>query len=114
MKKRLSKKILAVLTILVLTFSIVACGKNKTIVGSWIETNSTAKDVYVFNKDRTGAYTMATLLPIDFTYTIEGETVSIVMKFLGEDTVKSYNYKLDGDVLTMTVDGQALTFDKQK
>ena len=53
MKKRLSKKILAVLTILVLTFSIVACGKNKTIVGSWIETNSTAKDVYVFNKDRT-------------------------------------------------------------
>ena len=114
MNKKLSKKILAVLTILVLTFSIVACGKKNTIVGTWIQTNSTAKDEYVFNKDRTGAYTMSSLLPINFTYTIEGETVSIVMKFLGEDTVKSYNYKVDGNILTMTISGQDLTFEKQK
>jgi len=32
---------------------------------------------------------------------------------LNQDTVKSYNYKLDGDTLTMTIDGQDLTFQKK-
>ena len=114
MNNRLSRKVMAVLTILVLTFSLIACGKKNTIVGAWVEANnSTVKDEYTFNADRTGAYTMYSMSPINFTYTIEGETVSIVMKFLGEDTVKSYTYKLDSDKLTMTVDGQDLTFQKQ-
>ena len=115
MKNRLSKKILAILTILVLSFSLIACGtKKSSIVGSWLESNSsTAKDEYTFNADRTGAYTPSSLLPADFTYTIEGETVTIVMKLLDQETIKSYSYKLDGNNLTMTIDGQDVTFQKQ-
>ena len=115
MNNRLPKKVFAVLLILVLTFSLIACGKKNTIVGAWIESNDkTVKDEYTFNADRTGAYTMYSMSPIDFTYTIEGETVSIVMKLLGEDTVKSYSYKLDSDKqLTMTIDGKDVAFQKK-
>jgi len=113
MNNRLLKKSFAILTIGVVTFSLIACGKKNTIVGAWVETNNTEKDEYTFNADRTGAYTMSSLSPINFSYTIEGETVSIVMTMLNQDTVKSYNYKLDGDTLTMTIDGQDLTFQKK-
>ena len=113
MNKRLSKKVIAVLTIVMITFSLVACGKKATIVGVWTETSNNSKDEYLFNEDRTGSYTKSSFLPIKFTYTIEGETVSIVMTLLGEDTVKSYNYKIDSNTLTMTIDGQDLTFQKQ-
>ena len=112
MNKKASKKVFAILTVFALTFSLVACGKKKTIVGTWVETNSNEKDEYTFNADRTGAYTMSSLSATDFTYTIEGDTISIVMRFLGEDTVKSYNYKLDSDNLTMTIDGQDVTFQR--
>ena len=112
MNKKSSKKVFAILTIFALTFSLVACGKKKTIVGTWVETNSKAKDEYTFNEDRTGAYTMSSLSATDFTYTIEGDTVSIVMRFLGEDTVKSYTYKIDSNTLTMSIDGQDLTFQR--
>jgi len=117
MNNRVSRKILAVLTILVLTFSLIACGSKKNkVVGAWLQSNSSeVKDEYTFNADRTGTYTntIYSMSTIDFTYTIEGETISIVMKILGEDTINSYNYKLDGDTLTMTIDGKDVAFQKK-
>jgi len=113
MNKKASKKVFAILIIFTLTFSLVACGKKKaTIVGTWVETNSKEKDEYIFNEDRTGVWTMSSLSAKTFTYTIEGETISIVMPFLSEEIVKSYNYKLDSDNLTMTIDGQDVTFQR--
>jgi len=111
MNKKVSRKLFAILTIFTLTFSLVACGKKKaTIVGTWVETNSKEKDEYTFNEDRTGVWTMSLLSAKTFTYTIEGDTISIVMPLLSEETVKSYNYKLDSNNLTLTIDGQDVTF----
>ena len=113
MNQKTSKKLFAILTISALTFSLVACGKKKaTIVGTWIETNSSEKDEYVFNADRTGIWTMSSLGAKTFTYTIEGDTISIVMPLLTSQSVLSYNYKLDSDNLTMTIDGQDVTFQR--
>ena len=113
MNKKVSRKLFAILTIFTLTFSLVACGKKKaTIVGTWVETNSKEKDEYTFNEDRTGVWTMSSLSSKTFTYTIEGDTVSIVMPLLSEETVKSYNYKLDSNNLTLTIDGQDVTFQR--
>jgi len=113
MNKKSSKKLFTILTIFALTFSLVACGKKKTtIVGTWIETNSNEKDEYIFNEDRTGVWTMSSLGAKTFTYTIEGDTISIVMPLLTSQSVLSYNYKLDSDILTMTIDGQNVTFEK--
>ena len=113
MNKRSSKKVFAILTIFALTFSLVACGKKKaTIVGTWVETNSKEKDEYIFNEDRTGVWTMSSLSAKTFTYTIEGDTISIVMPFLSSESVTSYNYKLDSHNLTMTIDGQDVTFQR--
>lgn len=114
MKQYYLKRTIAVLLILVLTFSLVACGsKNKTIVGTWEQTNSESKDQYIFNEDKTGTYTKSTLSPISFTYTTEGDTVTIVKTLLGQEQTESYNYKLDENKLTMTADGKDVTFEKK-
>jgi uncharacterized lipoprotein YehR (DUF1307 family) len=113
MKNNLFKKVIVILMLLVLTFSFVACGKKQTIVGTWEQTGSESKDEYVFNEDNTGTYTKSMLSPINFTYATEGDKVTISMTILNQKDVKSYNYKLDNNKLTMTIDGNDVTFEKK-
>lgn len=113
MKKKYLKKVVAIIAIVALTVSFVACGKKQTIVGTWEQTGSESKDEYVFNEDNTGTYTQSMLSPISFTYATEGDKVTISMTILNQKDVKSYNYKLDNNKLTMTIDGNDVTFEKK-
>lgn len=50
----------------------------------------------------------------EISYKLDGNKITMDMKMGGESQSATGEFKLEGDKLTITVDGQSLTFDKAK
>ena len=87
MKRKISA-ICATMIILILAFSMVACGKKggNPLTGTWEYDEDGIKAVYVFEDDGTGTYTMDT-----------GESVTYKMKYETKDNHLLVTY-VDNDV----------------
>lgn len=92
------KKLFALMLVVVLTFSLVACGgeKEATIVGSW-ESVDMAGAIYNFGEGGKGSYEYMGA-SMDFTYTDDGTAVTITYTNSEPSTFK---YTIDGNKLNI-------------
>lgn len=70
-----------------------------SLVGTW-SANEAEGAAYVFNDDGTGKWDMGDGLEMNFTYTDDGKTVGITYE--GSSSTDTYEYTIEGDLLTMT------------
>ncbi len=115
------KKLFALsLTFILAVFSLTACGKSSSIVGSWVTTVTAISSIdvtYTFNEDGTGFFGTSNVAE-DFTYEISGNTVSITTSYendegVTEPTTVTYEYSVKGDTLTLVMDGSEVVFTKE-
>ena len=120
------KKWIAIVLVAMMALALVACGgkgaKGEGIVGTWKLADGEGEAqqavqmilamggtmTFTFNEDGTGHMKMDVMgqqQDQDFNYTIENN--QIVIDGAGAD------YKLDGDKLTIQVEGMAMIFDRQ-
>jgi len=93
MKKR---TIILSLILMLGVFALVGCGASKKgIVGVWAYNNSY---IYTFNEDGTGNYDAAGT-KMEFTYTTEGEKLSIL--YTGNTAPFETTYTIEGDTLNI-------------
>ena len=93
----MKKRLLFAAVILFLAIALVGCGKKEEkspLIGSWDYSGF----VYKFNDDKTGSYTAGgTEMP--FTYEDDGEKIKILYE--GNTEASTYEYKVDGNRLTI-------------
>jgi hypothetical protein len=103
---RKMKKVLAAALVLMAVLSLAACGgtaqnnsqpEKATVVGTW--EYELGSYIYTFNKDGTGNYDAAGT-KMDFTYTDDGKTLSIL--FAGNTEPTELPYKIEGSKITIT------------
>lgn len=126
------KKLVAILLVAVMALSFAACGKKNPIVGTWAmdfseelakldeDTKAFMEEAginfadyvfeFKFNADGTGHATIKMgeeNESADFTYTAKDGKLTMTATVEGETQTQDFDYKLDGDVLTMTKDGES-------
>ena len=95
------KKLSALMLVLVLSLSFVACGGSKSITGTW-------------TVDGTGSISLGDSISLNITYTTEKDKLTITMSYLGQTESDEYTYTLKKGKLTLTDSSQTqITFVKQ-
>ena len=100
MKKIVSIVLIAAL-LSVAVFALTGCEKKEkapTLVGSWKNDEMGYDFIYTFNEDGTGKYDAAGTI-MDFTYTTDGDNISIL--YDGDTVSFDTTYHLDGDTLNV-------------
>ena len=103
------KKLSALMLVLVLSLSFVACGGSKSITGTWT-VDGTDADIskLELKDDGTGS------ISLNITYTTEKDKLTITMSYLGQTESDEYTYTLKKGKLTLTDSSQTqITFVKQ-
>lgn len=113
MKNKTLKKVTIAVIMLVMMLAFSACGKKDTIVGTWVGSQNNTSYEYAFNQDGTGSYTISDLSPIKFTYTTEGNALSITTSILGSETTEKTTYTLEAGKLTIKSNDAEVTFEKK-
>ena len=93
----MKKGILSLVVVITSAFVLTGCGKEKGLVGVWTYEQGSGY-VYTFNEDKTCSYE-AFGTKMECTYEDDGTKVSILYK--GNTVASSYEYKIDGDTLTI-------------
>lgn len=94
-----ARKSIALVAVLMLTMSLVACGSS-SIIGTWEKNNNGMTVEYTFEKDGTCKTNMLDMT-IDGTYKLDGEMLTITMNFLGKESSDVCKYRVEGDKLTI-------------
>ena len=90
-------KALLLIFLFVATIALVGCGaKKEGLVGTWVYEGGSY--TYVFNEDGTGSYE-AFGGKLEFTYTTEGEKLSIL--YTGNTAPFETTYTIDGNTLNV-------------
>ena len=92
----MKKGIITLALIVTVSVLLVGCGK-KGLVGTW-EYESGSSYKYTFNEDKTCSYE-AFGTKMECTYEDDGTKVSIL--YTGNTAASTYEYKIDGDTLTI-------------
>lgn len=110
---KMTKRILAAMLIVVLMFSLVACGKNG-IEGEWVAVDGADEgviwnfksngDIYLYEDDGEEEALFAT-------YEIDGDEITIIQED-GGDEYKG-TFEIDGDELTIDIDGDVAVFERK-
>lgn len=104
-----------VAAILMICCLLSACGKDESIVGTWTINEDEIKMSFIFNSDGTGQLTaLAGLMTVDYTYKIEGNTITF--HELNQDVLGSdpYTFEIKGDELSLTAGGDVMVLTKEK
>lgn len=107
------KKIISIVLVLCLSLVLFAgCGTNEDkIIGTWkgsVETgilNTSVNVEYTFNEDGTGSMPVlksSVGIDVNFTYTIEGDLITIVTDASILSQTRVYSMVFEGDTLTLT------------
>ncbi len=92
----MKKGIISLALIVTVSVLLVGCGK-KGLVGTW-EYQNGAGYKYTFNEDKTCSYE-AFGTKMECTYEDDGKAVKVLFK--GNTIASTYEYKIDGDTLTI-------------
>ena len=101
------KKVIVLLTIIVLVLSLVACGANG-LVGVWeVEGN---EELEALNLDLSITFTKdeMTMMEVTFPYTTDKD--QLIIDMMGQEEI--IVFKVDGNKLTLTLDGQDQVFNR--
>ncbi len=111
------RKVLAGLLLAVMVLGLCACAApEKAIVGTW-KNQSTVLGVvtettFTFNEDGTG--TKSSVLDVDFTYSIEEETLLITTSALGIEYTEKYSFDFKINKLVLTGEKDTIELEKVK
>lgn len=107
------KKISVIAVLLVIACLVCSCA-TKSVVGTWSHKDNVlgvvTETVYVFNEDGTGS--MKNVIETKFTYTVEGNALTITTKPLGIEVVDEYTFGFEGGKLCLTKDSKTITLEK--
>lgn len=106
-----TKRVVALVLAVMLTFAIVGCGKS-SLIGTWEFTQDGMTASYTFEEDGTGKMS-ALGFDVDMTYTTSGDKLTLKVSILGEETEESYTYKVNGKTLTLTDGNETLELKKK-
>ena len=109
------KKLSALMLVLVLSLSFVACGGSKSITGT-LTVDGTDADIskLELKDDGTGSISLGDSISLNITYTTEKDKLTITMSYLGQTESDEYTYTLKKGKLTLTDSSQTqITFVKQ-
>lgn len=113
---RKMKKLISIFAIVVLVFIISGCGsKQDPLVGKWVEDAESGEVLELFS-DGTGILTTSEGSAYSLTSWIaENGRLKITsqMPLVGEYTV-AFDYELNGKVLTVIIEGESTTYQKEE
>ena len=112
--KRTISAVLAVMMLLPIVL-LTSCGGASALIGTWkTSTDSlfgTVESSYTFEKDGVGSETSLGITT-DFTYEVEGDTLTIIREIAGIKTLEEFTFEVKGDKLTLTKDNKATIYTK--
>ncbi len=94
------KRILVVLLIISMLFSLVACGTGNSVVGKW----AFGINTFEFKDDNTVSISVNAVLNYDGTYTVEKDKITVTATGVTGEVSEEFTYSLSGDTLTLTGD----------
>ena len=106
------KKTVAVVLLVAIVLGLCACTlAEKMILGTWktqtkvlgLETEVS----YTFKEDGTGV--RSGVLDMDFTYTMDGDRLTITTSVLGVDMDEEYTFQISGKELVLTRESETIT-----
>ena len=106
------KKAVAVVLLVAIVLGLCACTlAEKMILGTWktqtkvlgLETEVS----YTFKEDGTGV--RSGVLDMDFTYTMDGDRLTITTSVLGVDLDEEYTFQISGKELVLTRESETIT-----
>ena len=106
------KKAVAVVLLVAIVLGLCACTlAEKMILGTWktqtkvlgLETEVS----YTFKEDGTGV--RSGVLDMDFTYTMDGDRLTITTSVLGVDVDEEYTFQISGKELVLTRESETIT-----
>jgi len=101
------KRIAAIMLVLVMAFAMTACKKDNEIVGTWTMTGGAMVDMLA--ADMPEGTTLESLgIVLKFIFEDDGD-FKMEMDVLGETESGEGSYEIDGNKVTMTIDGDPLT-----
>ena len=96
--------IFALVLIILVTFLSACASPEKKIIGTWRSQTTilgvVTETKYEFKEDGTGSKT--TVLEIPFTYSIEGDTITITTTVLELELDEEFTFEINGDTLSLT------------
>ena len=106
------KKAVAVVLLVAIVLGLCACTlAEKMILGTWkIKTKllGVVTEVsYTFKEDGTGV--RSGVLDMDFTYTMDGDRLTITTSVLGVDMDEEYTFQISGKELVLTRESETFT-----
>lgn len=114
---KMVKRLVSLAVALVMVMSLVACGCEKGIVGTWSsESEFLGQKItssYTFNED--GTYESAIIgIKQTGTYTIEGDKMTIKFNSSVGVMTETYTFAVDGDELKLTMqNGNTAVYERQ-
>ncbi len=98
------KKLIPLLLLLAMLLTLAACGGGDALKGTWVDKGSEEGDVektWVFNGRGVARFQVPEWrTDSEGTYSVDGDTVTIMMPAWDEEKV--YEFRLEGDSLTLT------------
>lgn len=91
------KKVISGILLVLIFLLTTGCGA-KGLIGKWRADGYSVDYYYIFNEDKTCAYEMSGA-KMECTYEDDGTKVTILYK--GNTIANSYEYKIEGDILTI-------------
>lgn len=113
------KRVIALSLVLVMALSVlVACGgkggsgDSGNLIGSWSATEEGVEVIFTFKDGGKG--TMSSMgIEMDMTWSTDGDKINMSMSFMGETEEMSGTYKIEGNKLSLTADGETLVLTKK-
>lgn len=106
---KLFKRVFAAATILAMSLSLVAC--SGSIEGKWTTEIDGEKMSYEFGEDGKGSMSVPGLT-VDTTYEVEDDEITVSYEINGQKASQKFTYELDGDTLSLTLDGDTQDFER--
>ncbi len=111
-----AKRLVSLVAALVMVMSLVACGGEKGLVGTWeVSADIDGQEIsagYTFESNGDCSVN-AMGITMDGTYKTDGDKITITVSFMGVETSQEGTYKVDGDTLTLTIDGETGTLKRK-
>ncbi|MBQ5712244.1 MAG: hypothetical protein IIV61_06490 [Oscillospiraceae bacterium] len=106
------KKAVAVVLLVAIVLGLCACTlAEKMILGTWKTQNKVlgleTEVSYTFKEDGTGV--RSGVLDMDFTYTMDGDRLTITTSVLGVDVDEEYTFQISGKELVLTRESETIT-----
>ena len=99
------------LAAMLLSVMVSCAGGSASIVGKWVATVEGIETSVEFNADGTGKMG-AMGMNFDMTYKADASKITVTISMMGMEETTEFTYKLNGNKLALTADGETVEYTK--